>query len=410
MKLMKLTLVRFGMAALGGIFAHVIPSSAQSYVQLTEVPDYSWYAGCFGTASGNLMGYWDRHGMDGFYTGPTGGGLAPLDTATVANKGIRSMWASKAGVDGRPLDQPGHIDDYWGYYRTDSDYSYESTAPDPYVTAGRPEHSPDCVGDFIGLSQKKWTNLMDECQGNIDAYSFVFWDKTGQRRNNYSFTNATGQYIPDIQSGLRAWARYRGYEADVFTQLTSFNPERTGPGGFTYADVKAEIDAGYPVLCFLQPEGSYSRTLNDPIPMSRANPFIHGVVIYGYIDVPSIVTESVLIRRGWGDGSEGIQPWEQSSWLGFAPVRGVIGFRPRPKITRITRSEGNLNISWDGPTSQLQNILTGGPPRAVHRYQLEQSTDLNRFEAVGEPTTTRTMTVPACCGEAVFYRIKLLSQ
>src|SRR5438552_18554802 len=81
-------------------------------VMLTEVPDYLWYAGCFGTASGNLMGYWDRHGFPNFYTGPTAGGVAPLDSRG-GNYGIRSMWASKAGEDGRPADQPGHIDDYW---------------------------------------------------------------------------------------------------------------------------------------------------------------------------------------------------------------------------------------------------------------------------------------------------------
>src|SRR5690349_8396276 len=76
-------------------------------VAITGLPDYDWYAGCFGTASGNLMGYWDRNGFPGFYTGPTGDGLAPLDSGR-DNQGIRSMWASKAGFDGRPEDQPGH--------------------------------------------------------------------------------------------------------------------------------------------------------------------------------------------------------------------------------------------------------------------------------------------------------------
>src|SRR5262245_30583441 len=106
---MKLTVVHLAMVGLSGVFVLPCPSRAQRYVQLTGTPDYTWYAGCFGTATGNLMGYWDRHGMDDFYTGPTGGGVAPLDTATAANKGVRSMWASKAGVDGRPLNQPGHI-------------------------------------------------------------------------------------------------------------------------------------------------------------------------------------------------------------------------------------------------------------------------------------------------------------
>lgn len=198
---MKCTALRRILVVLAcGFLALAQRVPAQTYVQLVDVPDYTWYAGCFGTATGNLMGYWDRHGMDDFYTGPTAGGVAPLDTWSAANKGIRSMWASKAGVDGRPSAQPGHIDDYWVNYQTDNNYSYESTAADPYITAARTEHAPDCIGDFIGLSQKKWTNLGGECDGNIDAYSYSFWDKTGQRRNNYSFTNTTGQYIPDIQS------------------------------------------------------------------------------------------------------------------------------------------------------------------------------------------------------------------
>ena len=35
---------------------------------------------------------------------------APLDDFG-AHVGIRSLWASKAGFDGRPPNQPGHIDD-----------------------------------------------------------------------------------------------------------------------------------------------------------------------------------------------------------------------------------------------------------------------------------------------------------
>ncbi len=36
---------------------------AEENVYLTEVPDYHWYAGCYGTCCGNLIGYWDRHGF-----------------------------------------------------------------------------------------------------------------------------------------------------------------------------------------------------------------------------------------------------------------------------------------------------------------------------------------------------------
>jgi len=197
---------------LAGLFlALSAPLRAQD-AYVTGLPDYNWFYGCFGTACGNLMGYWDRNGLPNFYTGPTGGGLAPLNTVG-ANAGIISMWASKANFDGRPANRPGHVDDYY--------IEYERIDADPYVTAGRPEHAPDCIGDFIGLSQRKFTSMNGECDGNIDAFSFVYWQTNGQRRVN--FTNAV-----DIQSGLKAWAKYRGYDADTFSQLAELVPRTYG--------------------------------------------------------------------------------------------------------------------------------------------------------------------------------------
>lgn len=384
-------------------------ANAQRWVYLTEVPDYDWYAGCFGTASGNMAGYWDRHGMTNFYSGPTGGGVAPL-TSRGVNVGIQSLFASKAGVDGRPTTQYGHIDDY--YTGGNGNTYNQSTAPDPYLVAGRAEHTPDCIGDFIGLNQNKWTNMASECDGNIDAYSFVFWDKTGKKRVNYSHTNTSGQYIPDIQSGYKAWARYRGYDAEVFTQLSDFNPERTTGAGFTYEDVKAEIDAGYPVLCFLQVQGVFSRDSrifgqNNPA-MLKANPEIHGVMIYGYIeDVPEVgAARGVLIRTSWGSGDNNIMEWSANNWLGLYPPRGVIGFHPRPKIISMTRNDGNITIAWDGPSSQVYDNFAGTTTN-VHRYQLERATTLNpaNFTSEGAVTTTRTVTIPDI-GQA-FYRLRL---
>ena len=93
-------------------------SFADSNIRIIDVPDYSWYAGCFGSATGNLTAFWDRNGFPDFYTGPTNGGLAPLNS-NGSNAGIRSLWASKAGFDGRPANQPGHIDDYWTYYTSE---------------------------------------------------------------------------------------------------------------------------------------------------------------------------------------------------------------------------------------------------------------------------------------------------
>jgi hypothetical protein len=55
-------------------------------------------------------------------------------------------------------------------------------------------------------------------------------------------------------------------------------------------------------------------------------------------------------------------------------------------------------------------MLSGAPPRLVHSYQLEQSTNLKDFTPVGAPTTEHTATVSGCCDGAAFYRVKLVSQ
>ena len=382
----------------GLLCAAIMPTRADSDKYLLGVPDYQWHAGCFGTACGNLMGYWDRHGMSGFYTGPTGDGLAPLDDLG-PNVGIRSMWASQAGVDRRPHNRPGHIDDYWD--------SYESTALDPYVTAGRPEHSPDCIGDFIGLSQRKWTNMANECDGNIDAYSFVYWDMKGVRRVNYTPPTNAGPAV-DIQSGLRAWAKWRGYDADVFTQLADFNPEAPGTNGFTYEAVKAEIDAGYPFMVFLQPTNEFSRALNG---MPRANPSIHGVLVYGYQDFPEYGAPLVYIHTSWRSGPT-FQGWTATPWLGIGlSVRGVIGFRPKPRVRSIQRDLEFITLEWEGPSSELFDVQAQ-TTTSVHRYQIQRSTTLlpNDWTDIGEPTTEFSSTFEDTpLGNSSFYRIKLLN-
>ena len=372
------------------------PARAQTWVEITDVPNYDWYAGCFGTGCGNLMGFWDRNGFADFYTGPTGGGVAPLNNFG-ANFGIRAMWASMAGMDGRPADKPGHMNDYY--------VAYESTQADPYVVAGRPEHEPDCIGDFIGLSQRKWTNMNEECDGNIDAYSFVFWDTNGLKRSNYMPTNEAGGPIPDIPSGLRRWSQWRGFDADVFSQLTDFNSQVPAGSGFSFADLKAEINAGYPLLLFLQ---SFDRNSKSFSGMPKGNPPIHGMLAYGYYD--DGLSQLVYYRTSWATDPEfAFHRWESGNWEAFLPIRGVMGFRPKPKITSLQRENGNITVGWDGPSARLLD-RNNDTVTDVHRYQVERATSLAppNFEPVGAQTTARSMTIADCCEGAVFFRVRLV--
>lgn len=388
--------------AFGGAVA--MSARAQRWVEIVDVPNYAWHAGCFGTASGNLMGFWDRNGFPDFYTGPTGGGIAPLDTVG-GNWNIRGMWASQRGVDGRPSTQDGHMDDYWG------SQPYEGTAPDPYVLDRRPEHEPDCIGDFIGLSQNKWTNMNNECDGNINAYSFVFWDPSGNRRVNFVPPPQGTNPVPDIPSGLRAWTRWRGYEADVFSQLTDFNPTVSGGRGFSFEDLKREIDAGYPVLLYLQSFTSLHRSLPG---MPRANPLIHGMLAYGYYD--GFGSRFVYFRNSWGDPDPTItiHEWNADIWVNVAPVRGVIGFHPKPRIRSVKRKGGNLTIRWDGPAARLldRSENQDGVLVNAHRYQLEQATSLNppNFAPVGPVTAALELTVPDTLVSNLFLRVRLIER
>lgn len=373
------------------------PVWATTNVYLVGVPDYDWDYGCMGTAAGNLMGFWDRHGFPDFYTGPANGGLAPLNTSGT-NSGIISMWASKAGFDGRPADMPGHVDDYYVYY--------ERTDPDPYITAGRPEHTPDCIGDFIGLNQLKWTNMAGECSGNIDGFCFVYWDTNGDRRVNFTPTTDAGEPARDVQSGLPGWTQSRGYDCTVFTQLADFNPNKPAGAGFTFADLKAEIDSGYPVLLFLQSYNQMSRNFGGLA--TNVNPEIHSVLAYGYY----ITTANyVRYRTSWASGPNKTALWGPQTWVtGVAlPVRGLIGYHPLPKIRSVTVSEqGDLSLQWDGPASDLADAVLGQTNR-VHGYLVEMSPTVSppAFEAVSSVLLTNTYTVSNCPSPA-YFRVELV--
>lgn len=367
---------------------------AANNIFILDVPDYNWFYACMGTAAGNLMGYWDRHGFPDFYTGRVNGGVAPLNT-TARNQDITSMWASKAGVDYRPMDKPGHVDDY---YR-----DFDSAAPDPYTAAGRPEHEPDCIGDFIGMDQFKWQNLRNECRGNIDGFCFVSWNPSGERHVNYVPDPAAAEPDVDVQTGLRAWTRWRGYDAEVFTQLTDFNPNTPTGQGFTFADMQAEIDAGYPVLLFLQSYNEYSRTIGSA---ENVNPEIHSMLAYGYYINGGV--NYVRYRTSWASGDNRLKAWTAQNWEADMPVRGVIGFHPIPRIRLCSLAQGDLTLGWDGPASYVCDA-TLHTTNGVNGYVVEMSATCSppNFQSVSAVILTNRFTITNCPSPA-YLRLKLV--
>ncbi len=365
---------------------------ATTNVYLKEVPDYAWYYGCMGTASGNLMGFWDRHGFPDFYTGQANGGVAPLNNSGT-NIGVVTLWVSAAGQDGRPANLPGHFNDYYS--------GYESTAPDPYITAHRPEHTPDCICDFIGMDQLKWTNMAGECSGNIDGFCFVYWDTNGDRRVDYVPKTDAGDPVRDVQSGLRAWTQSRGYDCTVFTQLVDFNPTVPTQHGFTFDHLKAEIDTGYPVLLFLQNYYTNSRTVG---PLTNVNPQIHSMLAYGYYIANGV--SYVRYRTSWASGNNSLKAWNAQNWEANLPVRGVIGYHPLPKIRNATLQGSDLSVQWDGPAADL--ITSAGITR-VHGYIVEVSPAVSPpdFLPASPLLLTNSYTITNCFVPA-YVRVELV--
>jgi len=196
----------------------------------SDVPAMTWSYGCSATSATMLFGYYDRIGYSNMYVGPTNGGVFPL-TNTVwgfssEGNGQCPLSASQYGLDGRST--RGHKDDYY--------YSYGSST-DPYYGSWT-EHSPqDCLGDFMG------TNMYQKYSNSDGGTTFWFYSD-GSPTYDFTYYDSTSR---DGMHGMKLFSVSRGY-----TVSTNYNQYIYGYGGntkgFTYAQYKAEIDAGYPVL------------------------------------------------------------------------------------------------------------------------------------------------------------------
>lgn len=213
------------------------PIVAASVVSLT-VPAYDWTFGCSATSGAMIAAYYDRNGYPNIYTGPTGGGVMPLNnsvwgTWTDGNDayGQNPLAASRNGLDGQVTG--GSMDDYW--------VMYGSAAADPYVTGAWTQHAwGTAIGDYMKTSQSAW--------GNVDGST--------------SFTNFTSSASQMTCSLLVSYGatddgtlgRKQFYEARGYAVSTCYNQktDNTIAGGFSLAQYKAEIDASRPVMLNLE--------------------------------------------------------------------------------------------------------------------------------------------------------------
>jgi hypothetical protein len=206
--------------------ATALPSSATG---VGGVPAYDWSFGCSPTSASMLAAYYDSHGYPNIYTGPTNGGVMPLNNSAwgsiVINSETRKqcpLSATRNGLDGRTT--RGHVDDYW--------VKYGSTALDPYITNGWTEHvRGECLADYMRTNQSLYLNS--------DGSTRFYYSPSG---DPYRGTNAgDGAY------GMELFFQSRGYTVtERFTQLILGYDGNAN--GFTFSQYMQEIDAGRPVL------------------------------------------------------------------------------------------------------------------------------------------------------------------
>jgi hypothetical protein len=203
------------------------------------VPAYDWVFGCSAVSAAMIGAYFDRNGLPNIYTGPTDGGVIPMDNSVwpTWTDSVGQTYpgnplvASRNGSDGRTA--RGSIDDYW--------VAYDSADPDPYITGGWAQHAwSDAFGDFMKTSQSAY--------GHSDGAT-GFWGNDSAAPLTCAEMESFGLAETDGTYGRKLFYEARGYSvAECYNQDTDNNTA----GGFSFADYKAQIDAGYPVLLQLR--------------------------------------------------------------------------------------------------------------------------------------------------------------
>lgn len=280
----------------------------KSLSTIANVPALDWSYGCSATSAAMIFGYYDNAGYPDMYSGPTNGGVFP-QTNAVWGPGQCPLSATRNGYDGRT--GRGHVDDYY--------VAYNNAGPDPWISNRWVQHAySDCTGDYMGTNQSAFSN--------VDGETTFFYYPEGGPCYDYSGDEPTYR---DGAHGLKLFAQSRGY-----TVVTVYNQYIVGwngnTEGFSFADFKAEIDAGRPVL--IQVEG-------------------HTMVGLGYDDA----AQTVYIHDTW-DYSTHTMIWG-GTYSGMAHY-GVTVLRLAPVGNRPPSVPQSLTISPASPTCTSVLVAT----------------------------------------------------
>jgi len=302
----------------------------RSAVTLSNVPAFDWSFGCSATSAAMAAGYYDNNGYPDMYTGPTNGGIMPMDNSiwgyVVINGETRAqcpLSATRETVDGRA--SRGHVDDYW--------ILYNDEGPDPFITNGWTEHTyEDCTGDFMGTNQSEL--------GNVDGGTIFYNYSSGAPL--YDYTGCEPDQI-DGCHGFREFYESRGYTVTQNYSQYIYGYEGNTLG-FTFNQYKQEIDNGRPVL--IQVEG-------------------HTMLGYGYDDTGTLVYlhdtwDYSSHTMTWGSTYSGMQHYAVCV-VELEPSTAVFqaNFSASTTTPPINTTVTLNDLSWGDPTSWLWSISPG---------------------------------------------------
>jgi hypothetical protein len=227
-----------------------VPDIAAGTNTISNVPAMTWVFGCSATSAAMMFGHYDNSGYPNMYAGPENGGVFPMTNAawgtTVISGETRALCplsATRNGLDGRMT--RGHVDDYW--------IKVDNAGPDPFIGNWTEHTQGECTGDYMGTNKSSL--------GNVDGSTTFYYNLDNSPL--YDYVAPSGRR--DGCYGMKRFVASRGYTVQ---SNGNFNQRISGYGGktagFTYANFKAEIDAGRPVLIQVVGHTMLGYGYNDP--------------------------------------------------------------------------------------------------------------------------------------------------
>jgi|GEM_PF-2439920 len=243
----------------GGLSSEVVPNDDMSpgdVVLSGTVPRAEYMYGCAATSVGMLLGYYDLYGyrsgeitynMDNLIEGTISVDSRGSDGGSIYDMTDPSLLATFIASDQ-------YVNRFYGT---------SSSAERPYTYVnGDPAQGLNisvwnCLADYLGTGQY-WRGNGDLSTKHYTAT--LSWLKTTGQTYTVDAVSLPARYV-DFKYGLSLYVEGRGYTLDAAKTQTL----EVG-GGFTFSMLKAEIDAGRPVL----------------LSMRSADNHGHMVLAYGY--------------------------------------------------------------------------------------------------------------------------------